>query len=177
MKKTIFKLIKSLVLVFIVIVCSSNNGVFEAKVNNNNLNKTVNVSTMALKISEFNYDELYGAKDTYTGDLTGYAYNCPACSGYLACKSDYNIMDGTVTYPDEEYGIVNIVASSVNLPCGTIIRFNSAKISTTPIYAIVLDRGVLGNALDLLTYNEEYAIKNVGRSTYDVLRVGWQDES
>ena len=175
MKKTIFKLMKSLMLVFVIVICSSNNGVFEAKVNNNNLNKSVNVSTMALKISEFNYDELYGAKDTFTGDLTGYAYNCPACTGHLACMSNYNIKDGTVTYPDDEYGIVNIVASSANLPCGTIVRLNSTKISTAPVYAIVLDRGVLGNALDLLTVSEDYARQYVGRSsvTYDVLRFGW----
>lgn len=175
MKKTFFKLVKSIIIVFIVVVCSSNNGLFEAKVNNNNLNKSVNVSTMALKISEFNYDALYGAKDTYTGDLTGYVYNCPACTGHLACMSNYNIKDGTITYPDEEYGIVNIVASSRNLPCGTIIRFNSERISSTPVYAVVLDRGVLGNAIDFLSYNEEYAISQVGRSTitYDVLRFGW----
>lgn len=175
MIKSIFKMIKSLVLVFIVIICSSNNGVFESKVNNNNLNKSVNVSTMALKISEFNYDELYGAKDTYIGDLTGYVYNCPACTGHLACMSNYNIKDGTITYPDEDYGIVNIVASSANLPCGTIIRFNSSRISSTAVYAIVLDRGVLGNAIDFLSIDEDYAIRQVGRSsiTYDVLRFGW----
>ena len=175
MKKIIFKFIRISILVFVVVICSSNNGLLEAKVNNNNLNKTVDVSTMALKISEFNYDALYGAKDTITGDLTGYVYNCPACTGHLACMSNYNIKDGTITYPDEEYGIVNIVASSINLPCGTIIRFSSSRISDTPIYAVVLDRGVLGNAIDFLSYNEEYAISQVGRSTitYDVLRFGW----
>lgn len=179
MKKTIFKFIKSLMLVFIIVVCSSNNGIFESKVKNNNLNKSVNVSTMALKISEFNYDALYGAKDTYTGDLTGYAYNCPACTGHLACMSNYNIKDGTITFPDDEYGIVNIVASSSNLPCGTIIRFTSERISSTPVYAIVLDRGVLGNAIDLLSISEEHALQYVGRSsiTYDVLRFGWTRES
>lgn len=159
-------------------MCTSYNSVLEMCVNNNNLNKVVNVSTMALKISEFNYDELYGAKDTFVGDLTGYAFNCPACSGYLACNWRYNIMDGTTTYPDEDYGVVNIVASSNNLPCGTIIRFESERISTGPVYAIVLDRGVLGNAIDLLTPSEEYAAQYVGRSsiTYDVLRFGWTHE-
>ena len=175
MRKVIFKLCKTLMLVFIVIISSSNNEVIEANVNNNNLNKAVNVSTMALKISEFNYDALYGAKDTFTGDLTGYAYNCPLCTGHLACMSNYNIKDGTITYPDEDYGIVNIVASSANLPCGTIIRFNSSRISSTAVYAIVLDRGVLGNAIDFLSIDEDYAIRQVGRSsiTYDVLRFGW----
>lgn len=175
MKKLFFKLVKSLILVFIVVVSSSNNGIFESKVNNNNLNKTVNLSTMALKISEFNYDQLYGAKDTFTGDLTGYVFNCPACTGHLACMSNYNIKDGTITYPDKDYGIVNIVASSANLPCGTIIRFNSSRISSAPVYAVVLDRGVLGNSIDFLSPNLDYAVSTVGRSsiTYDVLREGW----
>ena len=40
--------------------------------------------------------------------------------------------------------------------------------------AIVLDRGVRGNALDLLSKDVEFAL-NLGRSviTYDVLREGW----
>ena len=175
MKNKIFKVIKAAILVLVVVICSSNNVIFEAEVNNSNLNKAVNVSTMAMKITEFNYDALYGAKDTYTGDLTGYVYNCPACTGHLACNSNYNIKDGTITYPDKTYGEVNIVASSVNLPCGTIIRFNSNRISDKPVIAVVMDRGVRGNAIDFLSESEEYAIKTVGRSTitYDVLRIGW----
>lgn len=175
MRKKIFKTIKILLLVLVVLVCGMNSKCFESKVSNDNLNKTVNLSTMALKISEFNYDLLYGAKDTYTGDLTGYVYNCPLCNGHLGCLYKYNIMDGTTTYQDKDYGLVNIVASSSNLPCGSIIRFNSERISSSPVYAIVLDRGVLGNAIDFLSESTEYAYK-VGRSsiTYDVLRSGWE---
>ena len=160
----------------IIVACTTNKNNFESKVTNDNLNKTVNLSTMAMKISEFNYDLLYSAKDTYTGDLTGYVYNCPACNGHLACMSNYNIMDGTITYADKDYGLVNIVASSSNLPCGTIIRFNSSRISSSPIYAIVLDRGVTGNSIDFLSESYDYASRNVGRSTitYDVLRSGWE---
>ena len=42
------------------------------------------------------------------------------------------------------------------------------------VYAIVLDRGVRGNALDLLSSDLDYAL-TLGRSviTYDVLREGW----
>lgn len=176
MSKIIFRFIKSMIIIFVIVLSSSNDRTFETMVNNNNLNKTVNLSTMALKISEFNYDKLYGAKDSFTGDLTGYVFNCPLCTGHLACMSNYNIKDGTITYPDKEYGVVNIVASSANLPCGTIIRFNSNRISSTPVYAIVLDRGVLGTAIDFLSPNLEYAVTDVGRSqiTYDVLRKGWQ---
>ena len=179
MKRKYFNIFKCIVLTLIIILSTNSKSNFEVKVKNDNLNKTVNLSKMALKISEFNYDLLYSAKDTYVGDLTGYAYNCPLCNGHLACLSKYNIMDGTVTYQDADYGLVNIVASSDNLPCGTIIRFNSSRISETPVYAIVLDRGVLGNAIDLLAESEDYASKYIGRSsiTYDVLRSGWETPS
>lgn len=112
----------------------------------------------------------------YVGDLTGYVAHCPACYGTLACKPSYNVYkNGVVTYPDATYGNVRIVASSKNLKCGSIIRFNLSTVSSTPIYAIVLDRGVLGTDIDLLVATEEEAIVNVGRrkTTYDVLRVGW----
>ena len=41
--------------------------------------------------------------------------------------------------------------------------------------AIVLDRGVLGTDIDLLSPSEDYARQYVGRHkiTYDVLRNGW----
>ena len=57
------------------------------------------------------------------------------------------------------------------------MRFNSSRVSSEPVIAIVLDRGVLGKALDLLTPSEEYAGKYIGRQeiTYDVLRNGWGD--
>ena len=50
------------------------------------------------------------------------------------------------------------------------------NLSKEKITAIVLDRGVLGNDLDLLVESEAYALKNVGRHklTYDVLRFGWE---
>ena len=68
------------------------------------------------------------------------------------------------------------VASSNNLPCGSIIRFNNKRISPETIIAVVLDRGVGGSNIDLLAPSEEYALKYIGRSsiTYDVLRIGWE---
>lgn len=179
MKNNIFlilnKSIRTIIVIALVAFISSSTTVLETKVSNANENKTVNLSTMALKVIENEENNLYSAKDTYTGDLTGYVYNCPLCNGTLACKSSYNIKDGTDTYPDSEYGSVRIVASSKNLSCGTIIRFNSERISDEPIVAIVLDRGVIGNDLDLLAPNTDYALKYIGRSsiTYDVLRDGW----
>jgi len=111
-----------------------------------------------------------------TGSLTGYAADCPQCGGTLACKSSYKVLkNGVVTYPDAKYGNVRIVASSKNLACGSIIKFNLKTISSEPIIAIVLDRGVRGNNIDLLMPTESAARKQVGRRniTYDIIRNGW----
>lgn len=152
---------------------------------NENINKSVDLSTMAIFINKEEEQKaneealqkyLWGSLDSYTGDLTGYGADCPLCSGRLACMSSLDLSNGRTTYEDNTYGEVRIVASSKNLPCGSIIRFNSARISSKETIAIVLDRGVLGNDIDLLSPSEAYALKNVGRSsiTYDVLRFGWE---
>ena len=110
------------------------------------------------------------------GQLTGYGADCPLCNGTLACKSSYNVFqNGVVTYPDPTFGDVRIVASSKNLACGSIISFNLSTISSSKVYAIVLDRGVLGNDIDLLMTSEKEASQVVGRRnfTYEVLRYGW----
>mgnify|MGYP005801809843 FL=1 len=156
----------------------------EAVSTNENINKSVDLSTMAIYINkeeEAKANEealqtyLWGALDSYTGSLTGYGADCALCTGRLACNG-VDVRDGTDTYIDNTYGEVRIVASSSNLPCGSIIRFESSRISDEPIIAIVLDRGVLGNNIDLLTPSEDYAYRYIGRSTitYDVLRIGWE---
>jgi len=83
--------------------------------------------------------------------------------------------NGVITYPDKTYGNVRIVASSKSLACGSIIRFNAKGISSEPVLAIVLDRGVRGQNIDLLMPTEDAARKKVGRKkiTYDVIRNGW----
>lgn len=179
MKRIIGYSLKLTIIILILLVMKTSTNVFETKVENENINKTINLSTMALKVIETNALDKFSAKDTYTGDLTGYAYNCPLCNGTLACAPSYNIKDGTTTYYDAEYGNVSIVASSKNLPCGTIVRFYSNRISEDAVFAIVLDRGVRGNALDFLTPSEDYASTYIGRSsiTYDVLRNGWSNAS
>lgn len=179
MKKLINYTYKIILIILIVIVANARHNSYERKIENDSVNNIINLSTMALKVVEINNSDKLSAKDTFTGDLTGYAYNCPLCGGTLGCKPSYNVKDGTITYPDADYGIVRIVASSKNLPCGSIIRFNSDRISDKETFAIVLDRGVRGNALDLLVPSEEYASKYIGRSsiTYDVLRNGWGNES
>lgn len=174
--KHIMKLVQVMVLVVLVVVVDSSNTKVETKILNENYNRSIDLSTMALKLKEDIANDLYSAKDTYTGDLTGYTADCPLCTGHLACLPNYDVLSGVETYQDISYGNVRIVASSRNLSCGTIIRFNKNSISNEPILAIVLDRGVLGNDIDLLTADINYAYSTIGRSTitYDVLRNGWQ---
>ena len=174
MKRVLSRIIRFLIIILFVVVSTSYVTQMESKTYSDNINKNVNLSTMALKLDEFIATDIYSAKDTFTGDLTGYVYNCPLCNGHLGCMYKYDITDGKTTYHDELYGNVRIVASSSNLPCGTIVRFNKPFISSEPVIAIVLDRGVRGNALDLLSSDINYAL-NLGRSviTYDVLREGW----
>lgn len=175
--RTINYILKSVILIVFIIASSSYLHIIESKTYNDTTNKSINISTMALKADEFRMNDIYSAKDTFTGDLTAYVYNCPLCTGLLACNWRYNVMDGTTTYDDDVYGNVRIVASSRNLPCGSIIRFDSKRVSEKETYAIVLDRGVRGNAIDLLIDGEDNA-KILGRSiiTYDVLRFGWGNE-
>ncbi len=159
------------------------------------LNKeTYNISTLSiaanasynnnidLKTIQDKQKDLYSAGIdnplyTFVGELTGYAGDCPLCSGYLACPPRTNVLKEGIYFNDSMYGTVRIVASSKKYPCGTILRFNVGKLSNKPITAIVLDRGVGGNVIDLLTENESLAIKNVGRVknlNFQVLREGWK---
>lgn len=114
---------------------------------------------------------------TFTGELTGYAGDCPLCSGYLACPPRTNVIKKGIYFNDKKYGKVRIVASSKKYPCGTILKFNVKKLSSEPIIAIVLDRGVGGNVIDLLTESQDFARKKVGRVrnlNFEVLREGWK---
>ncbi len=174
MKRVLNITIRSIIIILFVGLSTSYVTKKESKTYSNSINNNVNLSMMALKLDEIISNDIYSAKDTYTGDLTGYVYNCPLCNGHLGCMYRYDITDGKTTYDDETYGTVRIVASSSNLPCGTIVRFNKSFVSSKPVIAIVLDRGVRGNALDLLSSDINYAL-NLGRSviTYDVLREGW----
>lgn len=170
--RNILKTAKILMIFIIIAVCGQT-GIIEqeVKTSNNNLNKTLDLTAMALKIDEINHNDLYYPLDTYNGVLTGYAANCPLCGGTLGCTGQ-NILDGTTTYQDKDYGNVKIVASSKSLPCGSIVNFS---LNNENITAIVLDRGVTGTALDLLVESESYALSNVGRKniSYQILRFGY----
>ena len=55
--------------------------------------------------------------------MTGYSADCPLCTGYLACTGAY-VANGTTSFNDKEYGDVVILASSKNLPCGSIVIYD-----------------------------------------------------
>ena len=168
----VFKTSK-IILILAIILCVQQVGIKSegGKISNVNVNKTLDLSAMAYKLNEINMQDIYYPLDTLTGDLTGYAADCPLCGGTLGCTGQ-NVLDGTLTYDDKTYGTVQIVASSKSLACGSVISFTLNGQKRT---AIVLDRGVLGTDIDLLVPSESYARQNVGRRkiTYDVLRVGW----
>ncbi len=179
------KLLKVLLVLIVVFYINSNVNVSQNElIEDLALDKLVDLSAIAMKDKEekpvvvvqpqFKVNNSTSLS-VLTGSLTGYSADCPLCSGRLACSS-YNVyQNGVVTYPDNVYGNVRIVASSKNLPCGSIVKFNLRKLSSSPIYAIVLDRGVGGNNLDLLVESESLAYTQVGRSsiTYEVMRRGW----
>ena len=137
---------------------------------NDNSNKTLDLTAMAIKIEEIRMKDLYYPLDTYVGYITGYVADCPLCGGTLGCTGQ-NVLDGTTTYSDGDYGSVRILASSMSLACGSIVRFQN---NGEKVIGIVLDRGVTGTNLDLLVNhtNDAYGI---GRKyiSYDVLRYGW----
>lgn len=173
--KLIKKLYKTICicLLFGTVLCFHTSGItMETKTTNDNLNKNVNLSAMAKVINTFALADLTAPLDTYYGKLTGYVADCPLCTGYLACNNQ-NVLDKTTTYEDNTYGKVRIVASSLSLPCGSIVKFETPSLGE--ITAIVLDRGVTGTSLDLLVESNEYAITTVGNKkiNYDILRFGW----
>lgn len=144
---------------------------------NANLNKSIDKQIIQNTQNELYKEGLFNPLYTFNGELTGYAGDCPLCSGYLACPPRTNVLKEGIFYNDKTYGTVRIVASSKNYPCGTILKFNVNKLSDEPIIAIVLDRGVSGNVIDLLTTSESDAIKSIGRVKnleFEVLRNGWK---
>ena len=145
---------------------------------NNNYEKNLDIKIIQDSQSELYEQGIITPLYTFKGELTGYAGDCPLCSGYLACPPRTNVLKKGIYYTDKTYGKIRIVASSRNYPCGTILRFNVKKLSDEPIIAIVLDRGVGGNVIDLLTESEDFARKKVGRVRnlkFEVLRQGWKE--
>ena len=175
MKKVFSRFVKAskilLLLALIFSMTKVNTFTTNGKISNDSMNKTLDLTAMATKYEEIHYTDMWYPLDRFTGDLTGYAADCPLCSGRLGCTGQ-DVRDRTTMYNDPTYGEVNIVASSKNLACGSVITWDNYGKKMT---AIVLDRGVLGTDIDLLTESEAYASQFVGRHkiTYDVLRFGW----
>lgn len=146
------------------------------EVYNENLNKTIERKVIDGTQDTIIAQMSYSAISTFNGDLTGYAGDCPKCSGVVACAPYPNVLENGIFFNDKEFGKIRMVASSSKYPCGTILKFKVNKLSTTPIVAIVMDRGVSGNKIDLLTETEDFARIFVGKvknQTFEVLRVGW----
>lgn len=110
--------------------------------------KKVVTTKKAIKKVNNNY------RNGFTAFITHYGPNCKGCSGITA--SGYNVKN-TIYYNDKEYGKVRIVATSRNIPLYTIIRISNYKKGS--ITAIVLDRGVSGNKIDVLVESEKAATK------------------
>lgn len=146
-------------------------------VKNDNLNKSIDYEVIYSHQEESHKTALYQPESSFVGSLTGYAGDCPLCSGVVACKPRINVLEKGIFFDDKDYGTVRMVASSKRYPCGTILRFKASKVSTEPIIAVVMDRGVGGNNIDLLMSTEDEARKKVGRIRnleFEVLRLGWQ---
>ena len=89
--KVVNYFVRMSIVIFMLVIAKSSSDTKMAIVENDNLNKTVNLTTMAMKIIEVEDTIKYTPIATYTGDLTGYAYNCPLCNGTLGCMPKYNI--------------------------------------------------------------------------------------
>ncbi len=179
-RSRIIMIIEIMIVLFIIFfsIKKENNNVSSLSVaTNNSLTKSLDIKVIQENQNELYAQGTYNPVYTFVGELTGYAGDCPLCSGYLACPPRTNVLKSGIYFNDSTYGKVRIVASSKNYPCGTILKFNVKKLSEEPMIAIVLDRGVSGNVIDLLTESEDYATKHVGRVRnleFEVLREGWK---
>lgn len=132
-------------------------------VDNNNLDKMADSTSNLFKeeedmltaddnIVESLTDSSEAVIEEYTGILTGYGPDCVGCGNFKTNKvstaSGYhiaNIVNGaiepafTITYDDNEYGKVRIVAADSDIPFYSIVRITIPN--NDPITAIVLDRG------------------------------------
>ena len=116
------------IIIFVFIIFGINKGTFSVSslsiALNTDYEKNLDSSIIKKNQSELYTQGIYNPLYSFTGDLTGYAGDCPLCSGYLACPPRTNVLKEGIYYNDKTYGTVRIVASSRNYPCGTIIRFN-----------------------------------------------------
>ena len=102
--------------------------------------------------------------------LTHYGYDCKGCGGRTATGYD---ISKTIYYNDSTYGKVRIVAMCSKIPLYSIIKIKNYKLGGD-ILAIVIDRGVGCNTIDLAVENEKasskYGIQN--NVKIEILRKG-----
>lgn len=111
---------------------------------------------------------------SFVGKLVHYGPDCPECSGRLGCNGQ-DARNGNIYYNDKEYGKVRIVAMSSTIPCGSIIRINVNAYDSDGMYAIVMDRGVSGNMVDLLKTSARASspVSSVNNVKFDIVRYGY----
>ncbi len=127
--------------------------------------------------------------DTFVGTVTAYGPDCIGCSGVTASgykvanNSNGVITSTTLTYNDDTFGELRVLAAANNIPFGTVIRISGGRIEGS-ILGIVLDRGgAMNNAwasgevlIDVLFSSEKSSeVYEFGRQknvTFEVLRYG-----
>ena len=130
-------IIKSVVLLIAVFLLVGTSNGSQFKIKNSNLNLSTDLTLMALKVEKDIQNDIYSAKETYEGDLTGYGADCPLCGGHLACMPSLDVLHGNVTYNDSTYGLVNIVKANSSYLCNSILEFN---VDGEEIYGIILEK-------------------------------------
>ena len=138
-------------------------------VETNNVKLVTNVKDIAKYGSNYRLE--------FTGTLTGYGPDCVGCIGVLYCAPNPNVTNGNISYNDQEYGNIRILAADYSIPCGSIIKISNFKYVNGDFYGIVLDRGssIVGLTMDLLYASENDTIK-IGRARnikFTVERWGW----
>ena len=128
-----------------------------------------------------------GDQGYYYGRLTGYGPDCPGCSsiGNVSCRTreglNHSLINDGITYNDQEYGEVRILAAATSaFPCGTIIAVDNGILE--PFYAVVLDTGydmrnawANGSVWFDLAFPSQSSVTNVSNNTtfFNVQRWGW----
>ena len=174
----------------IVGLVSLENDSFESvEASNGNLNKTISTKELvnsfqkldkrSLKPVMYNDFEsaVYNSQfypTSFVGKLVHYGPDCPECGGHLGCNGQ-DARNGNIYYNDSEYGKLRIVAMSSTIPCGSIIRINVDAYDPDGMYAIVLDRGVSGNMVDLLkeSAKAKSPVATTSGVTFDIVRYGY----
>ena len=118
---------------------------------------------------------MYYQGEIFTAKMSGYGADI---GNYTA--SGYQISGGNITYNDNQYGEVRILAGDRNYPFGTIVRISNSNEGM--VLGIVLDRGPdIGRAagkkfaFDLLyTTSREARLKGVSyNANFEILRLGY----